>query len=173
MLLTPKASDYLLSLNVLKDINFSFDGARKATVETLRKRVKYDVLLRNVTYFINKASEIPLKFPICISMVLLKCNIHKVPQLMKLINTLQYGQVVNIHIGVHMLDFSHNIDYSTFYRLNYTDINDHDTYAFLQKSAKMGETMGIPIYYSYSALNFQSINGQIESRKKEGSRQPS
>lgn len=166
MLLTREATDYLTSLNVLRDINFSFDGATKTTVETIRKNVKYDTLIRNVTYFIKRSSQFSFRFPVTASMVLLRSNIQDVTKLVRLIGELEYRRYVNIHIGLHLLDFSEHEGYAKFYKENYTDIHSPHAYRLLEKAAAMAKDMGIPIHYSYTG-SLEKALYQVGNRERQ------
>ena len=53
-LLTEKRSDIILEEGLLDRINFDIDGITKKTYESIRVGLDFDVVMKNVCYFIDK-----------------------------------------------------------------------------------------------------------------------
>ena len=62
-LLTEKRSDIILKEILLDHINFDIDGITKKTYESIRRGVNFDLVMKNVKYFIEKRNEIKAQKP--------------------------------------------------------------------------------------------------------------
>ena len=62
-LLTQNRSDIILNESLLDRINFDIDGVTKKTYESIRRGVNFDVVIKNVHYFIGKRNQLRVRKP--------------------------------------------------------------------------------------------------------------
>lgn len=62
-LLTEKRSDIMLQEALLDRINFDIDGITKKTYESIRRGVNFDVVMKNVHYFIDMRNKLRARKP--------------------------------------------------------------------------------------------------------------
>jgi radical SAM protein with 4Fe4S-binding SPASM domain len=153
MLLDPAATDFLLDSGVLFDVNFSFDGAREATVERIRAKVKYGKLVEHLRYFLAQQACTTPRVPICISMVLMRSNVDECGELVRLIDSIRAATDARIHVSFELLEHSRNEAYMRFFEREWIDIGDATARARLQEAAMLGEALGLRTLYSGEALS--------------------
>lgn len=173
MLLDESASGHLISHAVLRDVNFSFDGARRETVEAIRQNVRYDVLMNNVRAFLRVLQDSPLRsvLTVCLSMVLLKANIREAPELVRLADSLRRGRELSLVISFQVLNASDDPSYRAFYERERMDVDNPVGRAYLERAALVGEALGVSTYYSYTgalqrALQHGALRSPVGSRSE-------
>ena len=70
-LLTKERSDIILQEGLLDRINFDVDGITKETYESIRRGVNFDVVMKNVHYFIDEKNKLKVRKP-CISVTIIR-----------------------------------------------------------------------------------------------------
>ena len=89
ILLTSSNIKYLIDNRIIKNLNISIDGARKETVESIRKNVDFDKLCDNINFLFDYTSEKKYIFTLGFSFVLIKRNYRELPQFIRLIDKLR------------------------------------------------------------------------------------
>jgi len=157
MLLAPAASEFLLASNVLGDVNFSFDGATRETVERIRGGVKYDVLVDHVRAFLHILAASNARIPVSLSMVLMADNVAEAPALVRLADTLRERRNLAMHVTFFVLTDADNARYRAFRAQHRVDVHDPMARPFLAEAADLGDTLGVPTYYSYAGTLRQAL----------------
>jgi MoaA/NifB/PqqE/SkfB family radical SAM enzyme len=154
MLLNPAATDFLLESGVLFDINFSFDGARAATIERIRAKVKYEKLSEHLRYFLQRVAKEKEKaqVPICISMVLMKSNVDECAELVRLADASRTSRDMKIHVSFELLEHSRNEAYMQFFEREWIDITDETARARLEEAASVAQSLKVRTLYSGEEL---------------------
>jgi radical SAM protein with 4Fe4S-binding SPASM domain len=152
MLLNPAATDFLLESGVLFDINFSFDGARAATIERIRAKVKYEKLSEHLRYFLQRVATETAQVPICISMVLMKSNIDECAELVRLADSFRTSRDMKIHVSFELLEHSRNEAYMQFFEREWIDITDETARARLEEAASVAQSLKLRTLYSGEEL---------------------
>lgn len=62
-LLTRERSDIILQEALLDRINFDIDGITKETYESIRRGVNFDIVMKNVHYFIDEKNKLKVRKP--------------------------------------------------------------------------------------------------------------
>lgn len=163
MLLNRRASELLIHSRVLRDINFSFDGATKRTVETIRAGVKFDQLVRNFEDFLDLQATELSRLSISLSMVLLRDNFHEAVQLVELAHFLRRDRIVSLHVSFQLLNEFSQPEYAHFYAQNRVDLTHPVVAVELQAAADRGDALGIQTYYSYQGSLREAL-GRLDSR---------
>jgi molybdenum cofactor biosynthesis enzyme MoaA len=149
MLLDREASALLVESGVLRDINFSFDGASAEMVERVRPGVRHDVLLRNLGDFLDVLAASGKRLTVSLSMVLLNDNVHEAPSLVELAAAVRRDRGLAIHVSFQLLNPASDPDYARFAAAQRTDLSEARTKALLLEAAGRGDALGIPTRYSY------------------------
>jgi len=149
MLLDRSASQLLVSTRILRDINFSMDGASKHVVETVRPGIHYETLLANIETFISVLAQERYRLTVSLSMVLLRNNFHEAEALVELANRLRDDRPVDIHVSYQLLNAGHQSDYAKFYSENRVDLKLPEVAESLERAAGAGERHGIETRYCY------------------------
>ena len=149
MLLDREASTLLVESGVLRDINFSFDGASAGVVERIRAGVRHDVLLRNLGDFLDVLAASRKRLTVSLSMVLLKDNVHEAPSLVDLAAAVRGDRALDIHVSFQLLNPASDPGYAQFAAAQRTDLADPGTRALLTEAARRGDDQGVPTRYSY------------------------
>lgn len=63
MLIDRETADWLLEDQTLHDLRVSFDGARKETLERIRRGARYETILNNIKYLATSKQDRGLSFP--------------------------------------------------------------------------------------------------------------
>jgi MoaA/NifB/PqqE/SkfB family radical SAM enzyme len=63
MLIGEEIAEWLLEEQTLNDLRISFDGARKETLERIRRGARYETILRNIQHLSTRRREKGLSFP--------------------------------------------------------------------------------------------------------------
>ena len=96
-LLNESMSNFLIKETTLNQINFSLDGATKETVESIRKGVNYDIVIKNIKTFIAiKKESKNNNITSIIRFAAMKKNISELPKLVQLAK--QWG-IDEIHVN--------------------------------------------------------------------------
>ncbi len=105
MLLNDKISKSILP--ILRDIKFSFDGARKKSLESIRRGVKYKILIEKIENFVKlrnkyvKENKKDLVYPtITLQTVLMNRNIKELPQIVRLGKKMGIDRVKGLNLVV-------------------------------------------------------------------------
>lgn len=150
MLLSPAASEFLIASAVLGDINFSFDGATRETVERIRRGVSYDILVDHVRAFLCVLAASKTRLPVSLSMVLLAENVAEAPALVRLADTLREGRNLALQVNFFVLTDADNSSYRAFRDRHRVDVDDATARPFLTAAADIGDALGVPTRYSYA-----------------------
>ena len=94
MLLTPDHVDAMLDNDYVGKLNISLDGATPETIENIRVRVKYDRVMRNIDYLLEKLHREQIHLPISFSFVIMKENCAEIPLYLDLVNSFWKGRDV-------------------------------------------------------------------------------
>jgi len=148
MLLDADAADFLLERGVLRDINFSIDGARATTVEAIRRNVVFDALIGHIEGFLERVEARGSAIPISLSFALMRSNYAEAPELVQLVDRLRRGRAIGIHVVYQLLNHSDLPEYLEFYARERVDISDPPVREALAQAARLGEKLGVPTYYS-------------------------
>jgi len=95
MLLTPDHIDTMIDNDYVGKLNISLDGATPETIESIRVRVKYDRVMRNIEYLLEKLHREQKHLPISFSFVIMKENCAEIPLYLDLIHKLWEGKDVH------------------------------------------------------------------------------
>jgi len=158
MLLTPAASEFLVASNVLGNVNFSLDGATRATVERIRVGVRYDVLVDHVRAFMRILAASKVSVPVSLSMVLLADNVAEAPDLVRLADTLRDGRNLALQVTYFVLTDADNPGYRAFRARQRIDVGDPEARPFLAAAADLGDALGVPTHYSYAGTLRQALD---------------
>lgn len=90
MLLTPLNSDYLLDNDCIGKLNVSLDGGTAKTIAKVRGRVVFDVVHRNIKYFMEKNLSTNRRVPISFSFVLCSYNYKELKEIVMLAHELAH-----------------------------------------------------------------------------------
>ena len=165
MLLTAAASRLLVSSNVLRDVNFSFDGATRETVEAVRGNVRYDVLIEQLREFLRILDDSGSRIAISLSMVLLAANVAEAPALVRLVDALRAGRDLDIDASFQLLNLAENPDYKAFYARERVDIHDPTARPYLIEAARIGDALGVPTNYSYAGSLRAALASRTQDRR--------
>jgi radical SAM protein with 4Fe4S-binding SPASM domain len=163
MLLTSAASKLLVASNVLRDVNFSFDGGTRETVEAVRGNVRYDVLIEHAREFLHILDASGSRITVSLSMVLLAANVAEAPALVRLVDALRGGRNLDMHASFQLLNLADNPSYQAFYGQQRVDIHHPTARAHLIEAAQIGEALGVPTYYSYTGTLRTALAGDYRS----------
>lgn len=100
MLLTPNHIDTMIDNDYVGKLNISLDGATRDTIESIRVRVKYDRVMSNIDYLLEKLHREQIHLPISFSFVIMKENCAEIPKYLDLVNSFWEGR--NVHKPVIM-----------------------------------------------------------------------
>jgi radical SAM protein with 4Fe4S-binding SPASM domain len=165
ILLTPANIRYLIDHQIIHKLNISMDGATKATVEEIRIHVNFEILLHNMRFLFQYATERQYDFVLSISFVLLKRNYHEFPALLRLIHDLKKGYAYPRTISVFCQSLeTYNIPaYMQFYQqehhaLVHRDalIKTFDEVFMLWQSFR--DVMDVGVFYAQTIEEFVTHN---------------
>ena len=88
-LLTPANIRYLLDRKVLGYLCVSLDGASAEMVESIRKKIRFDVLKRNIRFLFEYASKTKSDLHLDFACMLMQMNYREMPGVVRLISTLR------------------------------------------------------------------------------------
>ncbi len=98
MLLTEKRADLMLERDVMGQIVISLDAATPETYKIMRPSSKFDTVIRNISYYINKANSLNRKkASVALCMTICNENLMDVPKIVDLAEKL----------GAKYLNFNH------------------------------------------------------------------
>jgi len=148
MLLDQRATAVLMQSGGPFEINFSFDGATKATVESIRVNVSYDRLVQNVRHFLQQLAVHRLNVPVCISMVLMRTNVAECAALVALVHDLRPDTRVDVHVSFELLETSPVEAYNRFFEQEWIDIAHPTARASLEAAAAEARRLHVRALYS-------------------------
>jgi hypothetical protein len=158
MLLTPEGSRLLVASNVLRDVNFSFDGASARTVERIRGNVRFATLLTCVRSFLDEVVAAQARLPISLSMVLLADNVAEAADLVRLADDLRGGRDLAVHVSFQVLDPGSDPGYRAFVERQKVDIHEPRARRHLQEAAAVGRALGVVTMYTYAGDLDQALS---------------
>jgi len=167
MLLTPAAAEFLLASDVLGDVNFSFDGATRDTVERIRAGVRYGTLIAHVSAFLRILAASSARIPVSLSMVLLADNVAEAPALVRLVHELRDGRDLPMQATFFVLTDAANASYRAFRALQRVDASDPRARPSLIEAAELGDALGVPTHYSYTGTLRQALEPRGPAAKAE------
>jgi MoaA/NifB/PqqE/SkfB family radical SAM enzyme len=147
MLLDSRAADTLLGSGGLLDINLSFDGATRATVERIRDNVSFDKLVAHTRHFLQRSADATNTKSICMSMVLMQSNVGECADFVRLACSLRPDRASNLHVAFELLNSAPNAAYREFYAREWIDITSPVARARLAEAAEVAERAGMPAFY--------------------------
>lgn len=99
MLLTPEVSNQLIFCS--SEIHVSFGGATKEMYESIRQGADFDLICKNIRYLHELKIKYGHPFPkICLNPILIKRNIHELPEIINLAKKLGCDRVDCSHLIV-------------------------------------------------------------------------
>jgi len=85
MLLNRRTADWLVASQNLHELSVSFDGARKETLEGLRRGANYELILENLAYLHDEKRRRSATFPrLSLHFVIMASNARELPELFPL-----------------------------------------------------------------------------------------
>lgn len=149
MLLNDEAIARLVASPSLRDLNLSYDGARQATVESIRRNVNYDKLLGATRRLLERLDQAGRRdVTVSLSFALLKRNRHEAGEIVRLAHGLGEGLSRPPHVAYQVLDATPVPGYDEFRREEYTDIRDPETRRWLEIACRTGDELGVRTLYS-------------------------
>lgn len=152
MLLDERVTAVLMQSGGPFEINFSFDGATKATVESIRVNVNYDRLVQNVRHFLQQLAAHRLNVPVCISMVLMRANVAECAALVALAHELRPDPRMDVHVSFELLETSPVEAYNRFFAQEWIDIAHPTARAGLEAAATVARRLHVRALYSGEEL---------------------
>jgi sulfatase maturation enzyme AslB (radical SAM superfamily) len=89
ILLTPATIQHLIDEQIIKSLNISIDGATKETVESIRRNVNFEKLIRSIDFLFSYATAKQYDFNLSFSFALMKNNYREFPKLVALVHELK------------------------------------------------------------------------------------
>lgn len=107
MLLNRENAEWLVEDQSLHELCISFDGARKGTLERIRRGANYDTILENISYLTNLKARAGVVYPrLWFRYVVMKSNATELPEIFRLCAT--HGLY---KVDVKYLTVSNDIDF--------------------------------------------------------------
>ncbi len=146
-------------------INVSLDAADKATYESIRVNADFDVVMHNLQWFANYAAQRGLNFGI--SACAMQNNVHQLPDLAKLCNSLQASLYIHPLITPHHLSLRamqpaqlniivENLLQQQKLLPTATSMQQHNAFVLLQFIAELQSTLAqppLPLLHHFDNLN--------------------
>lgn len=159
MLLTPQISKQLLGF--CSEIHISFGGSRKQTFESIRQGSDFEIVCKNVRTLSELKKSNNNRYPhIWLNPILMKRNIHELPEIIELARELECQGVACSHLVVNSAEL---IEESLFFHK--TECN-----TFLQNAEVLAKEHNIslirPECFSSESNCKEKINENIEAWKK-------
>jgi MoaA/NifB/PqqE/SkfB family radical SAM enzyme len=149
MLLSDDTIARLIASSSLRDLNISYDGASRETVESIRRNVKFDKLLDATRRLLEQRDAAGRgDVTVSLSMAMLARNRHEISDIVRLAHQLGAGLSRPPHVAYQVLDATPVPGYDEFRREEYTDIRDPQTRRELEAAHQAGEELGVTTMYS-------------------------
>lgn len=149
MLLDEDTIARLLASASLRDLNISYDGASKDTVESIRRNVNFDKLVGATRRLLERRDATARgDVTVSLSMALLARNRHEAGDIVRLAHQLGEGLSRPPHVAYQVLDATPVPGYDEFRREEYTDIRDPETRRQLEAAQQIGDALGVTTMYS-------------------------
>ncbi|MBI3885520.1 MAG: SPASM domain-containing protein [Opitutae bacterium] len=98
-LLAPDKVDRIIRMGI-QQVNISIDGATAATFEAIRHHANFDVVVRNARHLVARRRELGAPTPrLQIAMVLMRENLHELPDLVRLAADLGADSVYTMFVS--------------------------------------------------------------------------
>jgi len=153
MLLDSGAADTLLGSGVLLDINFSFDGATRTTVERIRANVSFEKLVSHTRHFLHRVAAAGNTKSVCMSMVLMQSNIAECADFIRLARSLRPDGASNLHVTFELLNTAPTPAYQEFYAREWIDMTSPLARERLAEAAAAAKEAGLRAFYSGRELS--------------------
>jgi hypothetical protein len=157
--LIPTTIRYLIDNQVVRVLNISIDGATKETVESIRVKVKFDELVKNMTFLFRYATEKNYDFNLGISFVLMKRNYHEFPQLVRLIQRIRGDYPLpRVHVYCQSLEnYTFSEEYVDFVNREHHSLAERtklvETFEETLKASK-SSGISVVVFYSHNLEDF-------------------
>jgi len=157
--LIPENIRYLIDNKIVRVLNISMDAATKETLESIRIKVKFDELLKNIAFLFRYATEKQYDFHLSISFVLMKRNYDEFPKLVKLMNQLRGDNPFpRVQVYCQSLEnYGSPEEYVDFVsREHHILIDKADLVEIFKETLKISKSTGIQVaaFYSHQLENF-------------------
>jgi sulfatase maturation enzyme AslB (radical SAM superfamily) len=107
MTLTASNADYLVENKSFSYLNISVDGATKEVIEDVRKRVKFEVLVKNVKYMLERLGAAEKFYTsVAISFCLMTLNYKDLANIIPFIVDLRGNRGVPLGLAIHHLSIA-------------------------------------------------------------------
>lgn len=151
MLLTEGNVRFLVDNGYISKLNVSLDGAKKETVEKIRKNVSFEMVCRNIHFVYEYTAHTNFPLDISFSFCLMKNNFHELPEFVRLVSGLRGGHSVsNARIMIQPLETRGPRNYLQFVeREHHEAVSREELRATLEETQRQADLHGIPvgIYY--------------------------
>jgi MoaA/NifB/PqqE/SkfB family radical SAM enzyme len=158
MLLTPQISKQILGCS--SEIHISFGGSRKQTFESIRQGADFELVCENIRTLSELKKSNNNQYPhIWLNPILMKKNIHELPEIIELASKLGCQGVACSHLIVNSTEL---IEESLFF-------HKEECNTFLQKAEVLAKeyniSLIIPAYFSSESNCNEKDNGNTEAWK--------
>ncbi|WP_031482047.1 radical SAM/SPASM domain-containing protein [Maridesulfovibrio frigidus] len=130
MLMTKNRADNMLKKDIMAGIVVSLDAATDKTYRIMRPGSKFDTVVSNVTYYIAQAKKLGRTHSnVTLNMTLCEANIHEVPQLVDLAESIGALGIEYNHLNSgpnHIVKTSEGWDWDYISQSDFKDKEFHD-----------------------------------------------
>jgi len=134
-LLTPSRVEWIAP--IARDVKISFDGATAATFERHRRGANFTAVCESVSGLVRRLDAVRVRRPIvALQMTLMRDNVHELPELVRLANSLRVHRVK----AYHLFSFGSEYDGQSVLR----DSEEYET-EILPRTLELGQALGIDL----------------------------
>jgi MoaA/NifB/PqqE/SkfB family radical SAM enzyme len=169
ILLTKENIKYIIDSDTIGFLNISLDGARKETIEYIRRNVNFEKVTRNIKELFSLLVKKKLDIPVSLSFVCMKQNIDEAAEFVSLcdkLRTCENGKKYKrVSVVFQRLEDYAVEEYSDFYKKSYIDIFNSEHNSTLRSILNKSKVLDIAVFvYNISIEEAVQAGSRIVNR---------